>query len=85
MVQASDHRDDQQEEDNDAPVHPVDEDEDENGGSTDAPELPQEEGEESTEGFGRAEPHVPVRGEHGCGHGQLGNVGLQPGRDRCLP
>ena len=69
VIEPANHRDDEQDQDNDPAVHPVDEDEDENRGSAYSPEFPEEERQETTEGLGRAEPHVPIRGEHGGWHG----------------
>ena len=69
MVHPADHRDDEQHQNDGSAVHPVDEDEDQDGRPTEPPELPDDEGEKAPQGLCRAEPHVPVRGEHGRRHG----------------
>ena len=70
----------EEEEDYDPAIHPVYENKDENRRSAYSPELPEEEGEKATEGLSRCEPHVAVRGEHGCGHG-VGLVEVEGGRE----
>ena len=61
MVEATDDRDDEQDEYYDATVHPVDEDKEQYGCSTYPPEFPQQEGEHSAECLGRTESHVSIR------------------------
>ena len=68
VIEPANHRDDEQDQDDDPAVHPVDQDEDEDGRTADPPELPEEKGEEATQRFCRAESHVPVRRENRCWH-----------------
>ena len=61
VVEASDHCNHKQYQDDHAPVHPVDEDEEQKGGTTYPPEFPEQECQESSEGLSGTEPHVTVR------------------------
>ena len=49
VVEPTNHRDDEQNEDDDPAVHPVDENKDEDRCAADPPEFPEEESEEATE------------------------------------
>ena len=52
---------DEEDEDNDTAIHPVDQNEKQDGCPTYPPELPEEKGQHSTESLGRAETHVSIR------------------------